>query len=67
MTEPVPADYFNLAGIGSLAVNDKSASFIFNGDINKIIEKLYARKISNLIVEEPSLEEIFMHYYEKEE
>lgn len=66
MTEPVPSDYFDLAGIGSLAVNDKSVSFIFNGDINKIIEKLYARKISNLIVEEPSLEEIFMHYYEKE-
>jgi len=66
MTEPVPADYFNLAGISNLTVNGKRASFIFNGDINKIIEKLYIRKINNLIVEEPSLEEIFMHYYEKE-
>ncbi len=66
MMELVPADYFDLAGISNLSVDDKTASFIFNGDINKIIEKLYARKVSNLIVEEPSLEEIFMHYYEKE-
>ncbi|MDD3268513.1 MAG: ABC transporter ATP-binding protein [Syntrophomonadaceae bacterium] len=66
MLEPQPVDYFNLAGIGDLSVNGKSASFIFNGDINQIIEKLYAKKISNLIVEEPSLEEIFMHYYERE-
>ncbi|MEN6351192.1 MAG: ABC transporter ATP-binding protein [Syntrophomonas sp.] len=66
MLEPVPAGYFNLAGIGDLSVNEKSASFIFNGDVNQIIAKLYAKKISNLIVEEPSLEEIFMHYYERE-
>ena len=66
MMELVPADYFNLPGISSLSIEDQTVSFIFNGDINKIIEKLYARKVINLIVEEPSLEEIFMHYYEKE-
>ena len=33
---------------------------------NKIVEKIHERKISNLIVEEPTLEEIFMHYYEQE-
>jgi ABC-2 type transport system ATP-binding protein len=66
MMEAAPAGYFNLPGISNLAVSDKSVSFIFNGDINIIIAKLYERKIANLIVEEPSLEEIFMHYYEKE-
>ena len=66
MLELVPVDYFNLPGISNVSVEDKTVSFIFNGDINKIIEKLYARKVINLIVEEPSLEEIFMHYYEKE-
>ncbi|WP_054697009.1 ABC transporter ATP-binding protein [Syntrophomonas palmitatica] len=66
MAEPVMADYFDLAGIESLSVHEKTVSFLYNGDINKIIAKLYTRKINNLIVEEPSLEEIFMHYYEKE-
>ena len=66
MMELTPADYFNLPGISSLSIEDQTVSFIYNGDINKIIEKLYARKVINLIVEEPSLEEIFMHYYEKE-
>lgn len=66
MMEQTPADYFNLPGISNLSIQDKAVTFIFNGDINQIIAKLYERKVINLIVEEPSLEEIFMHYYEKE-
>ncbi|MEA4924216.1 MAG: ABC transporter ATP-binding protein [Syntrophomonadaceae bacterium] len=66
MTDKIPDGYFKLPGINNLAVNDKTASFIFNGDINIIIAKLNERRVVNLIVEEPSLEEVFMHYYEKE-
>lgn len=66
MKEQVPADYFNIQGVSDLSTEGCSANFIFQGDINKIVEKLHDRKINNLIVEEPSLEEIFMHYYEKE-
>ena len=66
MMEMIPGGYFDLPGISNLSVKDKAVNFIFNGDINVIIEKLYQRKVTNLIVEEPSLEEIFMHYYEKE-
>ncbi|PKM78012.1 MAG: ABC transporter [Firmicutes bacterium HGW-Firmicutes-15] len=66
MKEAIPAEYFNINGISNLDVKEKAATFIFNGDINKIVEKLYERKVSNLIVEEPSLEEIFLHYYDKE-
>jgi len=67
MKEAVAEDYFKLEGINNLSVDNNSVSFIFQGDINKIVDKIYGRKISNLIVEEPTLEEIFMHYYEKEE
>ncbi len=67
MKEAVAEDYFKVEGINNLSVDNNSVSFIFQGDINKIVEKIYGRKISNLIVEEPTLEEIFMHYYEKEE
>lgn len=38
-------------------------SFMFSGDINELVSLLTARKIANLTIEEPSLEEIFMHYY----
>jgi ABC-2 type transport system ATP-binding protein len=38
-------------------------SFMYSGDINELVGSLEARKIVNLTIEEPSLEEIFMHYY----
>jgi ABC-2 type transport system ATP-binding protein len=38
-------------------------SFMFSGNINELVSILAARKIANLTIEEPSLEEIFMHYY----
>lgn len=66
MKEAVAEDYFKFEGISDLSVDNNSVNFIFQGDINKIVEKIHERKINNLIVEEPTLEEIFMHYYEKE-
>lgn len=67
MKEAVSSDYFNFEGVNNLSVKEKNVSFIYSGDINKVVEKIYESKINNLIVEEPTLEEIFMHYYEKEE
>ncbi|NLN86378.1 MAG: ABC transporter ATP-binding protein, partial [Syntrophomonadaceae bacterium] len=63
--EPVPPAYFDLPGISDLKVSGQAASFIFKGDINSVIAKLCHCQISNLLVEEPSLEEIVLHYYEK--
>lgn len=65
--EPVEKDYFNLEGVSDLTTEGNTFNFIFRGDINKVIERIHERKITNLTVEEPTLEEIFMHYYEKEE
>ena len=36
-------------------------SFMYSGDINELVGLLAGRKIVNLTIEEPSLEEIFMH------
>ncbi len=66
MQEPIEADYFSFDGISNLTINRQQVSFIYHGDINKIIAKISERKLINLIVEEPTLEEIFLHYYEKE-
>ncbi len=66
MDETVSDDYFNIDGVANLYADQNSFSFLFKGDINKMIDIIHSKKINNLIVEEPALEEIFMHYYEKE-
>jgi ABC-2 type transport system ATP-binding protein len=59
-------NYFNLSGVNNLEVKDNTISFIFRGNINEVMKKIADIEIVNLWVEEPDLEEIFMHYYEKE-
>ena len=43
-----------------------SVSFLYNGDMNILLERLSTGHITDLTVSEPDLEEIFMHYYEKD-
>lgn len=62
----VGRDHFNLGGVSNLAIEDRTVSFLFKGNINYIMKKISDIEINNVWIEEPSLEEIFMHYYEKE-
>ncbi|MCI1983487.1 MAG: ABC transporter ATP-binding protein [Bifidobacteriaceae bacterium] len=39
-------------------------SFVFNGDCNVLLSALAARRLADVNITEPSLEEIFMHYYQ---
>ena len=41
--------------------------YMYNGDINELVKKLSERKLQNLYIEEPSLEDMFMHFYEGKE
>lgn len=59
--------YFDIPGVNNLEIKGNHISFIFSGDINLIMKKLTEIEMTNLWVEEPDLEEIFMHYYEKED
>ncbi|MBO4235725.1 MAG: ABC transporter ATP-binding protein [Firmicutes bacterium] len=54
-----------LDGIKDLSVSEKSMSFLYNGDINELIQKLSKASIGDLSISDPDLEEIFLHYYEK--
>jgi ABC-2 type transport system ATP-binding protein len=38
-------------------------SFMYSGNINELVSVLAGIRINNLMIEEPSLDEIFMHYY----
>ncbi|GHH98029.1 ABC transporter ATP-binding protein [Neobacillus kokaensis] len=62
----VPHDYFKIKGVQNLEVNNHITSFLYSGNINMILQKLAQLELYNLWIEEPDLEEIFMHYYEKE-
>ena len=47
-----------------MTCDGKHEDFIFKGDINELVRKLSCRDISDIIIEEPSLDETFMHFYE---
>jgi len=40
---------------------------MYKGNLKEILDQLQTLDLQNLLIEEPSLEEIFLHYYEKEE
>ncbi|WP_373482315.1 ABC transporter ATP-binding protein [Acetobacterium sp.] len=63
----IDVHHFNLEGVTNLTVDESTLHFLFKGDINRMVERLQGQNLINLLVEEPSLEEIFMHYYQKEE
>lgn len=55
---------FNLPGVTQLQAENSNLQFYFKGDINTILTALHGAPIKDILIEEPSLEEIFMHYYE---
>lgn len=64
--DPVNRDHFNIPGIKKFITgSDKAFSFMYSGDINEIVSLLSGYKVMNLMIEEPSLDEIFMHYYKQ--
>ena len=58
------ADFFNLPGITNLQIENGTVNFFYKGDINAILQKISNIQVVDVSIEEPSLEEIFMHYYE---
>jgi len=63
--ETVNAINISIPGVVSLITGPGNVlSFMFSGSINDLVGFLSGKKIDNLIVEEPSLDEIFMHYYQ---
>ena len=49
--------------VNRVAASERAVDLIYSGDMNRLISVLSGRTISDLTIEEPSLEEIFMHYY----
>lgn len=55
-----------LNGIRDKTEDDGSVSFLYSGDIKALLQLLLSGDITDLSVSEPDLEEIFLHYYQKD-
>ena len=60
------APRLDLPGILNSHVDNNTMQMFFSGDINELVAKLAGYELNGLWVEEPSLEDVFMHYYEEE-
>ena len=57
----------DLNGIQDKIDSDNSSSFLYSGEWNTLLHALAGCSITDLSIIEPDLEEIFYHYYKKEE
>ncbi len=54
---------FKKGELNDFKKTDSYVSFLYKGDINYIIDVVAKHTITDMRIEEPTLEEIFMHYY----
>lgn len=55
---------FEMPGVTNIQSDDSTVNFFFKGDINTVLQKISGLQVTDVTIEEPTLEEIFMHYYE---
>jgi ABC-2 type transport system ATP-binding protein len=63
LSQQAPAS-FELPGVSNLHQEAEWTQFFYKGDINQVLQRVSSVAIEDLSIEEPTLEEIFMHYYE---
>lgn len=63
---PMEQHFFQLEGVKNLISEDTNTSFLFKGNLTALIKKLAEIDIVNITMEDPSLEEVFMHFYSKD-
>lgn len=55
-----------LEGLRDLRMQDGVTSFLYDGPLSALLTVLSQGELDDLIMEEPDLEEIFLHYYQSE-
>lgn len=63
----ITKETFNIKGVSNMEIKDNTVKFMFKGNINSIMKRISEIDLRNISIDEPDLEEIFMHYYAKEE
>ena len=59
-------DLGSLRGVRDRKEGKDSVSFLYSGDMGSLLHTLSSGQINDITVKEPDLEEIFLHYYEKD-
>ena len=59
-------DLGHLNGVRDRNDAEGSVSFLYSGDMDNLLRTLSAGRVYDLTVTEPDLEEVFLHYYEKD-
>lgn len=54
----------NFEGVSNLHRDDGALNFFYKGDINQVSQLISKLQLTDVVIEEPTLEEIFIHYYE---
>ena len=58
------ASAFDIPGATNVENHDGAITFYYKGDVNALMRRIGMMEVSDVTIEEPTLEEIFMHYYE---
>lgn len=61
--EPLDPAAFELDGTIDFEQTGTVSTFTFTGDYNRLLEALSSYSLVDLAIEEPPLEDVFMHYY----
>lgn len=62
----VPGELTALDGISNLKRDGPELSFLYKGNIDSMIKTIARFELANVMIEEPDLEEIFLHYFGRE-
>ncbi len=63
---PAKIGEIDCPGIIAPQIDRNNFDFMYSGKIGELVQNLAGKEIKDLIIEEPTLEEIFMHYYSEE-
>ncbi len=63
-TDKNAGDAAKFPGISNLEVIDGEIRFLYKGDINDLLRMVAKNQVIDVNIEEPTLEEVFMHYYQ---
>jgi len=54
---------YMMDGVTQVKSTENEIKFFYKGDINKMTSAISSESVKDVLIEEPTLEEIFMHYY----
>ncbi len=64
VAEGIDHKRFDVDGVSNLSSENGAVNFFYKGDINLITSLISEKEVSDVTIEAPTLEEIFIHYYE---